>query len=55
VALDELPAHLAEVPLYREANRRFLGLTPEALAGWLVEELLRAGRARRSEGFLEVT
>ena len=25
------------------------------LAGWLVEELLRAGRARRSEGFLEVT
>lgn len=45
--LDTLPAYLAEVPLYREANRRFLGLTPEALAAWLVGELERAGVAVR--------
>ena len=55
VALDDLPAHLASVPLYREANRRFLGLSPEALAGWLADELLRAGVVRRVEGFLDVT
>ena len=55
VALDDLPAHLASVPLYREANRRFLGLSPEALAGWLADELLRSGRVRREGGFLEIT
>lgn len=47
IDLDALPAYLAEVPLYREANRRFLGLTPEALAAWLVGELERAGVAVR--------
>lgn len=41
--LDSLPDHLARVALFRDANRRFLGLTPEALADWLVAELLRAG------------
>ena len=51
--IDALPAHLASVPLYREANARFLGLTPEALADWLVGELTRAGVARR-EGELLV-
>ena len=33
MALDELPRHLDETPLYREANQRFLGLAPDALAG----------------------
>jgi len=47
MALDELPRHLDETPLYREANQRFLGLDPDALAGWLVKELERAGVARR--------
>lgn len=51
--IDALPAHLASVALYREANARFLGLTPEALADWLVGELTRAGVARR-EGELLV-
>lgn len=45
--LDELAEHLGQVPLYREANTRFLGQSPTALAGWLVGELERAGVARR--------
>lgn len=45
--LDALPGHLATTPLYREANARFLGLSPEALADWLIAELERAGVARR--------
>lgn len=53
MAIDALPQHLASVPLYREANARFLGLTPEALADWLVGELTRAGVVRR-EGELLV-
>lgn len=52
IALDELAEHLHSVPLYREANARFLGLSPEALADWLVADLARAGVARRSGGRL---
>jgi glyoxylase-like metal-dependent hydrolase (beta-lactamase superfamily II) len=47
MALADLPDYLARVPLYREANARHLQLTPDALADWLVGELLRAGVARR--------
>lgn len=47
MALDALPQHLAETPLYREANARFLGMSPDALAAWLVGELERAGVALR--------
>lgn len=54
MALDELPRHLDETPLYREANQRFLGLDPEALASWLVKELERAGVARRQGAQLEI-
>jgi len=52
IALDVLPEHLARVPLYREANARFLGMTPTALADWLVAELVRAGVARRDGALL---
>lgn len=52
IALDELPAWLERVPLYREANARFLGLSYDALAEWLVGELVRAGVARREAGWL---
>lgn len=52
MALDELPRHLDETPLYRAANARFLGLDPDALAGWLVKELERAGVARREKNRL---
>lgn len=55
IDLDALPAYLAEVPLYREANRRFLGQTPDALAAWLVGELERAGVAVRQGHELLVT
>ncbi len=47
VALDWLEEHLATVPLYREANARFLGLAPDALSAWLVADLVRAGVAAR--------
>lgn len=53
--LAALAAHLAGVPLFREANRRFLGLPPEALAGWLVDELLRSGVAEIREKCLVAT
>jgi glyoxylase-like metal-dependent hydrolase (beta-lactamase superfamily II) len=52
IALDELPAWLERVPLYREANARFLGLPCDALAEWLAGELVRAGVARREGGLL---
>ena len=47
VALDDLAEHLDRVPLYHQANRRFLGLSPDALAQWLVADLVRAGVAQR--------
>lgn len=47
MSLEALTEHLAGVPLYREANQRFLGLAPDRLAEWLVTELERAGVARR--------
>ncbi len=47
IALDTLPGHLAATPLYRDANARFLGMTADTLAAWLVAELERAGVARR--------
>ncbi len=53
--LDSLPDHLARVALFRDANLRFLGLTPEALADWLVAELLRAGLVEIRENKLCAT
>ena len=52
MALDELPAYVERVPVYREINRRHLGMAPGALAEWLVSELERAGAARRAGGVL---
>ena len=52
LALDDLPAYLERVPVYREINRRHLGMAPAALAAWLASELERAGVARRSGGLL---
>jgi glyoxylase-like metal-dependent hydrolase (beta-lactamase superfamily II) len=52
MALDELPAYVERVPVYREINRRHLGMAPDALAAWLVSELERAGAARRTGGIL---
>jgi glyoxylase-like metal-dependent hydrolase (beta-lactamase superfamily II) len=47
MSVESLTALLAEVPLYREANARFLGLGADALADWLVQDLVRAGVVRR--------
>ncbi|GAA5174647.1 hypothetical protein GCM10025771_04870 [Niveibacterium umoris] len=51
-SIDALPDYLARVPLYREANARYLQQTPDALAEWLVDALVQAGVAQRSGGFL---
>ncbi len=53
--LDSLPAHLDRVALFRGANRRFLGLSAEALAEWLVAELIRAGVVEICENNLVAT
>ncbi|MDD3353746.1 MBL fold metallo-hydrolase [Zoogloea sp.] len=53
--LDDLPDYLDRVPIYREANRRFLGLSPDALASWLQADLVRAGVARREGDLLHAT
>ena len=50
--LESLPAYLASVPLYREANARYLQQAPDALAAWLIDALLQAGVARRDGAFL---
>jgi glyoxylase-like metal-dependent hydrolase (beta-lactamase superfamily II) len=50
--LDELPAHVARVPLFAEFNERYLRRTPAALAQWLVDELCRVGAARVEDGML---
>ncbi len=47
IALDTLPDYLTATPLYRDANARFLGMTADTLAAWLVAELERAGVAQR--------
>ena len=44
--LGDVPLYLEQVELYRLANARYLGLSPGALAEWLVRELTRAGVAR---------
>lgn len=52
MALDALPEYLGTTPLYRDANARFLGMSDEALAQWLVGELERAGVAEREGDML---
>lgn len=51
----EVPAYLARVPFYREISERFMGLPPEALAEWLVSDLVRAGAVSVSEGIVRPT
>lgn len=47
--LTDLPDYLGRVPLFREANARFLQMENAALADWLVRDLVRSG-ALRVEG-----
>ena len=41
---------LASVPLFRDVGTRILGKDTEALAAWLLDELLRAGAVRLESG-----
>ena len=55
MALADVPEYLARVGCYRRMSERFLGRTPEALAGWLVEDLARSGAIRVTDGVLTAT
>jgi glyoxylase-like metal-dependent hydrolase (beta-lactamase superfamily II) len=50
--LAELPAYVARVPILVELNARYLRMTPNAMAEWLIGELERAGAAERRDGLL---
>jgi glyoxylase-like metal-dependent hydrolase (beta-lactamase superfamily II) len=55
MALGEVPAYLGRVGCYRRMSERFLASAPESLAGWLVEDLARAGVIRVSNDVLTPT
>jgi hypothetical protein len=40
------------VPLLRDINHRYLAMTPEAYAEWLVHELERVRAVKREDGDL---
>jgi glyoxylase-like metal-dependent hydrolase (beta-lactamase superfamily II) len=48
----DLPAYLAQVPLYTEYNSRYFRLSWEELARWLVEELSLIGAVEDGNGFI---
>lgn len=48
----EVAGYVGRVPCYRQMSGRFLGLEPEALAAWMVEDLQRAGAVRLEDGVL---
>ena len=50
--VDELPAYLDRVGIYRDFNGRFFRLRATELADLLVGELERAGAVRREDGWL---
>jgi hypothetical protein len=51
--LSRLSVYLDRVPVYREYNRAYLGLSPAALADMLVSELERTGAVTRCGEFLK--
>ncbi|WP_153114582.1 MBL fold metallo-hydrolase [Rhodocyclus tenuis] len=48
----DLPAFLASLSFAQSVNARFLGLSDEALADWLVRDLRRAGALREEDGWV---
>lgn len=52
IALADVPVLLQAMPLFREANRRFLRQETAALAEWAVAQLLKADAARVDGGQL---
>lgn len=55
MAIADVPAYLASVPFYHDISQRFLGLAPEALAEWLLADLVRAGAVAISDGVVRAT
>ena len=52
MSLSELPRYVQSVAIYADLNARFMRLTPEALAQYLVADLEKAGAVRREAGVL---
>ena len=52
IALDAVAGRMRGVHVTMEANRRYLGMSVEALSEWTVGELVRAGAARIEGGVL---
>jgi len=52
LAVGELDAYLASVPLYADFNQQYLQLDTVALADLIVGDLERNGAVRRQDGFL---
>jgi glyoxylase-like metal-dependent hydrolase (beta-lactamase superfamily II) len=52
IALAEVPRMLSEIRLFRESNRRHLRQDDDALAQWVVGQLVRAGAAAVDGGEL---
>ncbi len=50
--LADLPDYMGRIGLYRDFNARFFRLPPADLAALLIEELERAGAAKREDGWL---
>jgi hypothetical protein len=45
IPLQEVPRLLREIPLFADANERYLRQSAERLAQWTIGELVRAGAA----------
>jgi glyoxylase-like metal-dependent hydrolase (beta-lactamase superfamily II) len=52
IPLDEIPGVLTGMRIAAEANRRFIGMTPQALAQWAAAQLVRAGAAEATGDML---
>jgi glyoxylase-like metal-dependent hydrolase (beta-lactamase superfamily II) len=50
--LDEMPAYVARIGIYRDFNALFFRVSPARLVELLIGELERAGAARRHDGWL---
>jgi glyoxylase-like metal-dependent hydrolase (beta-lactamase superfamily II) len=55
IALAALPGYLDGVEVYGDLNRRYLGLTTDALAQWLVSDLEKSRALRVEDGMLRPT
>ena len=53
--LAEVPGYLARVECYRQLSERFLAGPPEALAEWLVSDLVRAAAITVDDGVVRPT